>query len=129
MNKDMKQGLAIGVVFAAAVAAVTPIGSEAGERCLPEAAVDRIDIEDRQTLRFEMRNGDVYRNKLQGSLMGSKFDTLTIERNHRSAQYCRMDRVGTIDPVTRPGYPLPNQWGALPLSASLGDFELVTEVE
>ena len=125
MNKDLKQGLAIGIVFAAAVAAMSPIGAEASERCLSSASVERIDIEDRQTLRFEMRNGDVYLNKLNGSLMGSTFDTLTIERRPSTTQYCRMDRVGTIDPITRPNFPLPGRFGNIPYSASLGDFELV----
>ena len=127
MNRDMKEGLGIGLVFAALIG-VMSTETQAEERCIPEASVDRIEVVDRRTLRFEMRNGDVYLNKLNGSLNGSfNFDPLVFDRTHRSAQYCRLDGVGVADRISRPG--IPGRFGSLPLSASLGNFELVESDE
>ena len=127
MNKNTKQGLALGVAFAALVS-VMPTKAEAQDRCIPEFSVDRIEVEDRNTLRFEMRNGDVYLNKLSGSLSGSyNFDPLVFDRTHRSAQYCRMDRVGILDRIARPTYPFQNH--SLMFTASLGEFVKVEETD
>jgi len=124
MNKDMKQGLAIGVVFAALVSAMpTKAEEEIGERCIPELFVDRIVRDGNDALLFEMRNGDVYRNELRaGRLYGLKGDPLVFDRTHRSSQYCNLDRVGVFNRMTMPHI-------ATSLSASLGYFVKVEETE
>ncbi len=126
MNKDMKHGLAIGVVFAALVSAMpTKADEEIGERCIPELSVDRIVRDGNDALLFEMRNGDVYRNELRaGRLYGMKGDPLIFDRTHRSSQYCNLDRVGIYNPpVTRPNAI------STSFSGSLGRFVKVEEAE
>ena len=127
MNKDLKTGLALGVAFSALVSVMPTKADDTipqdGQRCIPELSVDQIRRDGNDALLFEMRNGDVYRNELRsGRLYGMKGDPLIIDRTHRSAQYCNLDRVGVYNPVLRPHY-------NSSFSASLGKFFKVEEVE
>ena len=83
----------------------------AQDRCLPSRSIDRVDMKDKNTLLFTMRNGTQYENKLTGSLFGFSGDPLIFEQRPSTGQYCRMDRVGLL--VS----PMGN-----PFTASLGYF-------
>jgi hypothetical protein len=98
MNKDLKQGLAIGVAFAALVS-LMPTKAEAteSERCISSFHVDRIERKDNRTLIFHMRNGQMWTNELFSPLFGFDNDPLIFERGRPSTtQYCYMDRVGVL---------------------------------
>ena len=84
----------------------------AQDRCLPSRSVDRVDVKDKNTLLFTMRNGTQYENKLTGSLFGFSGDPLIFEQRPATGQYCRMDRVGLL---MRP-------FTGNPFTASLGYF-------
>ena len=84
----------------------------AQDRCLPSRSIDRVDMKDKNTLLFTMRNGTQYENKLTGSLFGFSSDSLVFEQRPSTGQYCRMDRVGLL---VRP------LMGS-PFTASLGYF-------
>ena len=68
----------------------------AQDRCLPSRSIDRVDVKDKKTLLFTMRNGTQYENKLNGSLFGFSRDPLVFELGPSTGQHCRMDRVGLI---------------------------------
>ena len=68
----------------------------AQDRCLPSRSIDRVDMKDKNTLLFTMRNGTQYENKLTGSLFGFSGDPLVFEQRPSTGQYCRMDRVGLL---------------------------------
>ena len=126
MTKDLKQGLALGVAFAALVSVMPTKAEPIEERCIPELSVDQIRRDGNDALLFEMRNGDVYRNELRGGrLYGLKGDPLIFDRTHRSSQYCNLDRVGVYNPPVRPHFP--HFSGSF--SASLGKFVKVVEAE
>ena len=117
MSKDLQEGLGLGIIFALMVAVWSTDAVAHGERCIPSTTVDRVDIIDRQTLEFHMRNGQVYRNTLFGTLVGSTSDPLIFERGRPSVtQYCRMDSVGTFGWVAS---------AVNPFTSSLGYFEPV----
>ena len=84
----------------------------AQDRCLPSRSIDRVDMKDKNTLLFTMRNGTQYENKLTGSLFGFSGDPLVFEQRPSTGQYCRMDRVGLL---ARP-------FMGNPFTASLGYF-------
>ena len=84
----------------------------AQNRCLPSRSIDRVDMKDKNTLLFTMRNGMQYENELTGSLFGLSGDPLVFEQRPSIGQYCRMDRVGLlVRPIT-----------VNPYNASLGYF-------
>ena len=68
----------------------------AQDRCLPSRSIDRVDVKDKNTLLFTMRNGTQYENKLTGSLFGFSRDPLVFEQRPYTGQQCRMDRVGLL---------------------------------
>ena len=84
----------------------------AQDRCLHSRSIDRVDMKDKNTLLFTMRNGTQYENKLTGSLFGFGSDPLVFEQRPSTGQYCRMDRVGLL---VRP-------FMGNPFTASLGYF-------
>ena len=114
MDKDLKQGLVMGVAFATLVALI-PSKADASqtERCISSFKVDRIERQDDDTLIFHMRNGRIWENRLFAPLVGFPNDPLIFERGRPSnTQYCYMDRVGVYNP----------QWSSLPFTSSLGYF-------
>ena len=129
MDKDLKQGLALGVAFAALVSVMPSKAHhgggddhdhEKGERCIPSLAVRNVDVQDRNTLRFEMISGDVYINRLSGSLSNSfGMDPLVFDHHYDSAQYCKFDSVGLKDRFPRND--------SMIFTASLGRFEKVIQ--
>ena len=122
MTKDLKQGLAFGVAFAALVSVMPTKAEPVMQRCIPELSVDQIRRDGTDALLFEMRDGDVYRNELRGRLFGFSSDPLIFDRTHRSYQYCDFDRVGIYNRVTTPHF-------SSAFSASLGKFVKVEEAE
>ena len=84
----------------------------AQDRCLPSRSIDLVDVKDKKTLLFTMRNGTQYENKLTGSLFGFSRDPLVFEQRPSTVQHCRMDRVGLL---VRP-------FMGNPFTASLGYF-------
>ena len=68
----------------------------AQDRCLPSRSIDRVDVTDKNTLLFTMRDGTQYENKLTGSLFGFIRDPLVFEQRPFTGQHCRMDRVGLL---------------------------------
>ena len=82
------------------------------DRCLPSRSMDRVDMKDKNTLLFTMRNGMQHENELTGSLFGFSGDLLVFEHRSSIGQYCRMDRVGLL---VRPIM-------VTPCNASLGYF-------
>ena len=98
--------------FLALIVLVMSSVAVAQDRCLPSRSVDRVDIKDKNTLLFTMRNGTQYENKLIGSLFGFKGDPLVFEQRPSTGRYCRMDRVGIL------GGPFTSN----PFTASLGFF-------
>ena len=98
--------------FLAFIIAILSSVAVAQDRCLPSRSIDRVDMKDKNTLLFTMRNGTQYENKLTGSLFGFTSDPLVFEQRPSTGQYCRMDRVGLL---VRP------LMGS-PFTASLGYF-------
>ena len=98
--------------FLAFIIAILSSVAVAQDRCLPSRSIDRVDMKDKNTLLFTMRNGTQYENKLTGSLFGFSSDSLVFEQRPSTGQYCRMDRVGLL---VRP------LMGS-PFTASLGYF-------
>ena len=82
------------------------------DRCLPSRSMDRVDMKDKNTLLFTMRNGMQYENELTRSLFGFSGDLLVFEQRPSIGQYCRMDRVGLLVRPIRVN----------PYNASLGYF-------
>ena len=98
--------------FLAFIIAISSSVAVAQDRCLPSRSIDRVDMKDKNTLLFTMRNGTQYENKLTGSLFGFSGDPLVFEQRPSTGQYCRMDRVGLL---VRP-------FMGNPFTASLGYF-------
>ena len=98
--------------FLAFIIAILSSVAVAQDRCLPSRSIDRVDMKDKNTLLFTMRNGTQYENKLTGSLFGFSGDPLVFEQRPSTGQYCRMDRVGLL---ARP-------FMGNPFTASLGYF-------
>ena len=82
--------------FLAFIIAILSSVAVAQDRCLPSRSIDRVDMKDKNTLLFTMRNGTQYENKLTGSLFGFSGDPLVFEQRPSTGQYCRMDRVGLL---------------------------------
>lgn len=82
--------------FLAFIIAILSSVAVAQDRCLPSRSIDRVDMKDKNTLLFTMRNGTQYENKLTGSLFGFSSDPLVFEQRPSTGQYCRMDRVGLL---------------------------------
>ena len=80
--------------FLAFITAVLSSVAVAQDRCLPSRSIDRVDVKDKNTLLFTMRNGTQYENKLTGSLFGFSGDPLVFEHRPSTGQYCRMNHVG-----------------------------------
>ena len=98
--------------FLAFIIAILSSVAVAQDRCLPSRSIDRVDMKDKNTLLFTMRNGMQYENELTGSLFGFSGDPLVFEQRPSIGQYCRMDRVGLlVRPIT-----------VNPYNASLGYF-------
>lgn len=98
--------------FLAFIITILSSAAVAQDRCLPSQSIDRVDMKDKNTLLFTMRNGTQYENKLTGSLFGFSGDPLVFEQRPSTGQYCRMDRVGLL---ARP-------FMGNPFTASLGYF-------
>ena len=64
------------------IIAVLSLAVVAQDRCLPSRSIDRVDVKDKNTLLFTMRNGTQYENKLTGSLFGFSRDPLVFEQRH-----------------------------------------------
>ena len=82
--------------FLAFITAVLSSVAVAQDRCLPSRSIDRVNVKDKNTLLFTMRNGTQYENNLTGSLFGSSRDPLVFEQRPSTSQHCRMDRVGLL---------------------------------
>ena len=82
--------------FLAFIIAILSSVAVAQDRCLPSRSIDRVDMKDKNTLLFTMRNGTQHENKLTGSLFGFKRDPFVFEQRPSTGQYCRMDRVGLL---------------------------------
>ena len=98
--------------FLAFIMAILSSVAVAQDRCIPSRSIDRVDMKDKNTLLFTMRNGTQYENKLTGSLFGFSGDPLVFEQRPSTGHYCRMDRVGLL---VRPVM-------GNPFTASLGYF-------
>ena len=82
--------------FLAFIIMVLSLAVVAQDRCLPSRSIDRVDVKDKNSLLFTMRNGTQYENKLTGSLFGFSRDPLVFEQRPSTGQHCRMDRVGIL---------------------------------
>ena len=66
--------------FLAFIIAILSSVAVAQDRCLPSRSIDRVDMKDKNTLLFTMRNGTQYENKLTGSLFGFSSDHWYLSR-------------------------------------------------
>jgi len=89
-----------------------------GRRCLPISHIDRIEIIDDETLRFHMRGGQDYINRLPHRCAGLK-SRGTFMHATSTQNYCDLDTITQLD--TTIGMRL----GSCPL----GKFEVYREME
>jgi hypothetical protein len=68
----------------------------AQDRCLPSRSIDRVDMKDKNTLLFTMRNGTRYENKLTGLLFGFSGDPLVFEQRPSTGHFVEVEGFGDM---------------------------------